>query len=129
MKHSYIYFKGKKIKEIYSNEISIKEKKKYKINNSNHNIIIINEYINENKIIKNIKLNFLFDEVLMLFYYKNNVQKDLSNIINLDENEITKSDILEGLIGKDEYTDKKGKNNLLKKQLRKVFDKIEKIFF
>ena len=120
-----VYFKGIKLKDIYSNKISIREKSIKKINDINHNIIIINSCENE---IKNKKLNYSFEQALKFFYYKNNAKKDLSSIINLDENkeDIIKSNILEGLKGKEEFINRKGGNLSFKKNLVKNFDKILK---
>ena len=125
-KNNFKYFKGKKLKDIYSNEISIKDKKTKKIKDNDHNIIIINDCNNK---IKNFKLNLLFEQALKLFLDKNNVKEGFSYIINLDENKISKSELLGGLKGKEEYINIKGRNYSFKQKLEKVFDKIRDIFF
>ena len=125
-KNNFKYFKGKKLKDIYSNEISIKDKKTKKIKDNDHNIIIINDCNNK---IKNFKLNLLFEQALKLFLDKNNVKEGFSYIINLDENKISKSELLGGLKGKEEYINIKGRNYSFKQKLGKVFDKIRDIFF
>ena len=113
-----IDFKGKKLKEIYSKEIK-KEKEKHSFNYK-HNSLIIESADG----IKNMKLNFTFEEALKLFFCKNNANKNISRIINIDEN---KEDvILKGLKGKEEYKNRKGGDSSYKRQLIKALDKIEK---
>lgn len=114
-----IDFKGKKLKEIYSKEISEKEKEKHSFNYK-HNSLIIESADG----VKNMKLNFTFEEALKLFFCKNNANKNISRIINIDEN---KEDvILKGLKGKEEYKNRKGGDSSYKRKLIKALDKIEK---
>ena len=118
----YDFFKGKTLKKIYSEEIS------KKLGDNEHNIIIIDSAEGDKKI----KLNFTFEEALKLFYYKNNVAEDLSEIINIDKNkeEIIKSNILEGLIGKEDYINRKTKaeDSIYKQKLLLNLDKIKEIY-
>ena len=114
-------FYGKKLKEIYSQKISIKEKNIDK----NHNINIINGANG----IKSVKLNFTFLQALKLFYYKSNKTELLKIINNLQETEKigNETDILKGLIGKEEYLAEKEKKRgaLFKEKLEKHLIKIE----
>ena len=117
-------FKGRKLKEIYAQKITEKMKKI----NRDHNIMIINS----SKGIKNIKLNYTFEQALKLFYYKNNTKQDLSDIINIDEDKekIIRANILEGLKGKEEYINRKIKgDSSYKKLLISCFDKIKEKYF
>ena len=102
-------FKGKKLKEIYSENISIKSKNL----DRKHNVHIISEA----KGIKNIKLNFSFDQVLKLFYIKSIDENEITEIKNnLNENvSINETNIIKGLKNKDEFIIEKakGKNLLL----------------
>lgn len=105
--------RGKTLGEIYSKKLSEKEKQKY---GKDHNI----EIINNSSGIKKIKLNFKFEEALKLFLCINNANKNLSEIINLDE--YKEEEILKGLKGKEEYINrKKGYKNL-----PDAFNRIEK---
>ena len=114
-------FYGKKLKEIYSQKISIKEKNIDK----NHNINIINGANG----IKSVKLNFTFLQALKLFYYKSNKTELLEITNNLQETEKigNETDILKGLIGKEEYLAEKEKKRgaLFKEKLEKHLIKIE----
>ena len=75
-----------------------------------HNIMIINSADG----VKNKKLDLTFEEALKLFFCKNNAIKNISGIINIDEN---KEDvILKGLKGKEEYINRKGGNSSYKKK-------------
>ena len=111
-------FRGKKLKEIYSKEISKKEKEKHSYCD-NHNILIIKSAYG----IKNIKLNLTFKQALHLFFCKNNAIKNISDIIQIDENE--EDVFLEGLKGKEEYINRKGGNSLFKKNLIKALEKMK----
>lgn len=116
--------RGKKLKEIYSQATCIKEKSL----NKNHNLNIIKN----SKGIKNIKLNFTFEQALSLFYYKKVNKNVLLGIIqNIQENEknINEINIIKGLKGIEEYLNAKCKNkdsafkNKLEKKLIKIRDK------
>ena len=74
----------------------------------NHNIKIINGANG----IKSVKLNFTFLQALKLFYYKSNKTELLEITNNLQETEKigNETDILKGLIGKNQNSDN---NNLL----------------
>ena len=117
----YYDFRGKKLKEIYSKEISKKEIQKHSINNE-HNILIIKSPHG----IQNTKLNYSFEEALKLFFCKNIAPKNISQIINIDEN--VEDEILKGLKGKEEYINRKGGNSSYKQKLIKALDKIKKDF-
>ena len=114
-------FYGIKLKDIYSQKISIKEKNVDK----NHNINIINGANG----IKSIKLNFTFLQALKLFYYKSNRTELLEIINNLQETEKigSENDILKGLKRKEEYLAEKEKKKgvLFKEKLKKHLIKIE----
>ena len=117
-------FKGKTLKEIYSQNISLKGKNLDK----NFNINIIEKA----KGIKNIKLNFSFKQALKLFYYKKIDDLEIFNIIkNLNETENVndlKNKIIEGLKSKEKYLAQKGKEEDLffKKKLEKVLVDFER---
>ena len=117
------FFKGKKLKEIYSEKISEKGN-----SNNDHNVKIIKSATG----IKNIKLNYSFGQALKFFYYKNNFGEDLSKTINIDENKenISRAIILEGLIEKEEYINRKtrGENSSYRKKLLLNLDTIKKNF-
>ena len=113
-----IDFKGKKIKDIYSKEISQKEKEKHSFSDY-HNILIIESADG----VKNIKLNFTFEEALKLFFYKNNATANIFDNINIDENK--EEVILKGLKGKEEYINRKEGDSLFKTKLIKSLDKIK----
>ena len=85
-----------------------------------HNIMIINSADG----VKNKKLDLTFEEALKLFFCKNNAIKNISGIINIDENE--EDVILKGLKGKEEYINRKGGNSSYEKKIIKALDKIEK---
>lgn len=59
-----------------------------------------------------------FERALYLFYYKNDC---LTNKINLDENE---DNILEGLIGKEEYINRKKGDASFRQKLIQSLDRI-----
>ena len=118
-------FRGKKLKEIYSQATCKKEKSL----NNNHNFNIIKNA----KGIKNIKLNFTFEQALSLFYYKKVNKNVLIRIIqNIQENEniINEINIIKGLKGKEEYLNEKYNNkgfafkNKLEKKLIKIKEKL-----
>lgn len=118
-------FRGKKLKEIYSQATCKKEKSL----NNNHNFNIIKNA----KGIKNIKLNFTFEQALSLFYYKKVNKNVLIRIIqNIQENEkiINEINIIKGLKGKEEYLNEKCNNkgfafkNKLEKKLIKIKEKL-----
>ena len=114
-------FYGKKLKEIYSQKISIKEKNVDK----NHNINIINGANG----IKGVKLNLTFLQALKHFYYKSNKTGLFEITNNLQENEKigSETNILKGLKGKEEYLAEKEKKKgvLFKEKLEKHLIKIE----
>ena len=115
-------FNLKKLKEIYSEKISIKVKNV----NENHNINIIKEAEG----IKKIKLDLTFEQAFKFFYYKNNQNEILEIIEELQENENIGSitDFLKGLTGKDEYLaeNEKKEGPLFKEQLMKKLNIIKK---
>jgi hypothetical protein len=115
-------FNRKKLKEIYSEKISIKVKNV----NENHNINIIKEAEG----IKKIKLNCTFEQAFKLFYYKNNQNEILEIIEKVQDNENIGSitDFLKGLKGKDEYLaeNEEKEGSLFKEKLLKKLIKIEK---
>ena len=115
-------FKGKKLKEIYSKNISIKSKnldRKYNIH-----------IINEAKGIKNVKLNFSFEQALKLFYYRTIDENEIIEIIkNLNENvDINEANIIEGLKSKEEFIVEKAKRKkpCFENKLRNVISEVEK---
>lgn len=114
-------FYGKKLKELYSQKISIKEKNVDK----NHNINIINGANG----IKSVKLNLTFLQALKLFYYKSNKTGLFEITNNLQETKKIESEtnILKGLKGKEEYLAEKEKKRgvLFKEKLEKHLIKIE----
>ena len=118
-------FYGKKLKEIYSQKISIKEKNVDK----NHNINIINGANG----IKSVKLNLNFLQALKLFYYKSNKTGLFEITNNLQETKKIESEtnILKGLKRKEEYLAEKEKKRgvLFKEKLEKHLIKIEQKYF
>ena len=123
-RHSYD-FRGKKLKEIYSEPICLKEK----YANKNHNIQVIEKA----KGIKNIKLNFTFEQALNLFYNKAINNNEIMKIIRtLQENEkiIDEIDIIKGLKVKEEFILEKSKNkdSKFRKGLDKNLLKLKKNF-
>ena len=117
--------RGKKLKEIYSQATCIKEKSL----NKNHNLNIIKN----SKGIKNIKLNFTFEQALSLFYYKKVNKNVLLGIIqNIQENEknINEINIIKGLKGIEEYLNAKcnNKDSVFKNKLEKKLIKIREKF-
>lgn len=126
--HTSYIFKKKKLKEIYSEEISLRVK------NQNHNIKTNINAINCSKGIKNIKLNFTFEQAFKLFYNKNEKinEKEWFEIIQIPKEEKDVNfgikDLLKGLKGKEEYLFKKGGNSTYKKKLIANLDKFKKIY-
>ena len=126
--HTSYIFKKKKLKEIYSEEISLRVK------NQNHNIKTNINAINCSKGIKKIKLNFTFEQAFKLFYNKNEKinEKEWFEIIQITKEEkdvnICIKDLLKGLKGKEEYLFTKGGNSTYKKKLIANLDKFKKIY-
>ena len=115
--------KGKKLKEIYSQKISVKPKL-----DKDHNINIIEMA----KGIKNIKLNFSFEQALQLFFYQTIDEKEILELVkNIKDDEkiiVNEDHILKGLKSKEEFINEKSedKKPSFEKKLRNVLDEIEK---
>ena len=118
-------FDGKKLKEIYSEKISIKSKTLDKL----HNIDVIKGA----KGLKNIKLNLSFEQALKIFFSEEINENEISDIIDEEKknnknfifNEI---DMIKGLKYKEDYIIEKslGENISYEKKLIKVLDMLEK---
>ena len=116
---------GKKLKEIYSEKISIKSKSLDKF----HNIEVIKRATG----LKRIKLNLSFEQALKIFFSEEIDENELLEIINEEkksnENFIfNETDMIKGLKHKEDYIHEKseGENNLFEKKLIKVLDMVEK---
>ena len=113
-------FKGKKLKEIYSENIS----KKSKNQDKNHNI----DAIKRAEGIKKIKLNLLFEQALKIFFYeKINKNEILENIQSQKNIIIDENIFIQGLKCKEEYIveKSKGEKSSFGKKLRKILDAFE----
>jgi len=113
-------FKGKKLKEIYSENIS----KKSKNQDKNHNIDVIKRAEG----IKKIKLNLSFEQALKIFFYeKINKNEILENIQSHKNIIIDENIIMQGLKCKEEYIAEKskGEKSCFEKKLRKILDAFE----
>ena len=113
-------FKDGKLKDIYSQEITVREKDK------EHNIKVIKEA----KGIKKDKLNFTFKEALILFFNESSNQIIFKVIKKVRKNakEINVKEFLSGLKGKKEFLAKKGGGKDFTKKLKDILDKIERSY-
>ena len=111
-------FKDVKLKDIYSQEITVREKDK------EHNIKVIKEA----KGIKKDKLNFTFKEALILFFNESSNQIIFKVIKKVNAKEINVKEFLSGLKGKKEFLAKKGGGKDFTKKLKDILDKIEKTY-
>ena len=113
-------FKGKKLKEIYSENIS----KKSKNQDKNHNI----DAIKRAEGIKKIKLNLLFEQALKIFFYEKINKNEILENIHSQKNIIIDENIfIQGLKCKEEYIveKSKGEKSSFEKKLRKILDAFE----
>jgi hypothetical protein len=118
-------FDGKKLKEIYSEKISIKSKTLDKL----HNIDVIKGA----KGLKNIKLNLSFEQALKIFFSEEINENEISDIIDEEKKNnknfiLNEIDMIKGLKYKEDYIIEKslGENISYEKKLIKVLDMLEK---
>lgn len=118
-------FDGKKLKEIYSEKISIKSKTLDKL----HNIDVIKGA----KGLKNIKLNLYFEQALKIFFSEEINENEISDIIDEEKKKnknfiFNEIDMIKGLKNKEDYIHEKseGENISFEKKLIKILDMLEK---
>ena len=118
-------FDGKKLKEIYSEKISIKSKTLDKL----HNIDVIKGA----KGLKNIKLNLSFEQALKIFFSEEINENEISDIIDEEKKKnknfiFNEIDMIKGLKNKEDYIHEKseGENISFEKKLIKILDMLEK---